>query len=150
MIENIQKFLKICNNTSMCLHIFYTTHISMCNNTHIFYKNMQKICKNPKYEKKFYFLLHLQFFLEVLSHQLYFKPNLYFYVKYANMKNSELYLSCSIGYTSSGGAVQPFYSCSGSNPSSGVWFSISFACVGQSCNAKQNRIAYSILTSELI
>ena len=62
MIENMQKFLKICNNTS-------------------------KYAENMKKNFNFCFIYS---FLEVLSHLLYFKPNLYFYVKYANIQNSGL------------------------------------------------------------
>ena len=42
-----------------------------------------KICKN-----KFFSFCLIYSFLEVLGYKLYFKPNLYFYVKYANMQNS--------------------------------------------------------------
>ena len=50
-----------------------------------------KICRKyakiqNMHKKNFSFCL-IYSFLEVLSHQLYFKPNLYFYLKYANMQN---------------------------------------------------------------
>ena len=67
MYENMQKCLKICKIFSK----YASTH-----------QNMQKICKN-----KFFSFCLIYSFLEVLGHKLYFKPNLYFYVKYANMQN---------------------------------------------------------------
>ena len=44
---------------------------------------MQKICKNPKYAKTIFNFCLISSLLEVLSH---FKPNLYFYVKYAKFR----------------------------------------------------------------
>ena len=51
------------------------------------HQNMHKICKIKNMQKEFMkifacFIL----FLETLDHQHYFKPNLYFYVIYANMQ----------------------------------------------------------------
>ena len=65
MYENMQKFIKICNNTSK------------------YAENMQKskICKN-----KFLNFSLVYSFLVSLGHQHYFKHNLYFYVKYAKFR----------------------------------------------------------------
>ena len=52
-----------------------------------------EICKNMQKSKKFYAnFCMLYTYLVILDHKHRFKPNLYFYVIYANMQNSGLYL----------------------------------------------------------